>query len=99
MQGSQAIIKVTPEVCPPPVSGWRDLEIEDRAAEISKGIDKKNGDRQFEMTITGDMPWKNRKVIILLYKNTHQCFVQIYNKRNGNNTVNFRGEIYPMKLE
>ncbi|WP_444104047.1 DUF4251 domain-containing protein [Bacteroides sp.] len=91
MLGQYAIINFTPDVFPG--DPWPYLKIEDTAAEIKTAKIKTNGDLQFDMKIEGNQEWLKRRILITVYKNTNQCFVQV-NDRAGTNIINFRGNIY-----
>lgn len=97
MDGNKAVIRFSPDLFPrSPMDHWN---IEDDAAEITKGSAKKNGDIQFHMLIKGAEKWQDRELIIILYKNTNQCFVNINRGHSGQNIVNFKGYVYPLATE
>lgn len=91
MSGQRARINFTPDVFPR--TPLKHLKIEDDNAEIKQAKVKKNGDLQYTMKIDGEEEWLRRKILITLYKNTNQCFVQLHN-RSGELLLNFRGNIY-----
>ena len=51
------------------------------------------------MLIKGAEKWQDRELIIILYKNTNQCFVNINRGHSGQNIVNFKGYVYPLATE
>lgn len=91
MQGSHAVIRVSQD-CPSRFLSYQDTESD--AAQITEGEHKKNGDMQFHMLIKGAEKWQDRELIIVLYKNTNQCFVHINRGHSGQNIVNFKGYVY-----
>lgn len=91
MQGSHAVIRVSQDF-PSAFSSNRDTESD--AAEITGGERKRKGDMQFHMLIKGAEKWQDRELIIVLYKNTNQCFVHINRGHSGQNIVNFKGYVY-----
>ena len=96
MQGSHAVIRMSQD-CPSRFLSYQNTESDN--AEITKGSAKKNGDIQFHMLIKGAEKWQDRELIILLYKNTNQCFVNINRGHSGQNIVNFKGYVYPLATE
>lgn len=97
MDGNKAVIRFSPDLFPrSPLDHWN---IEDDAAEITKGEHKKNGDIQFSMKIDGAQKWQDKELIIILYKNTNACFVYVNGGYSGHNIVNFKGDIYPLETE
>ena len=94
MQGSHAVIRVSQDF-PSAFSSNRDTESDN--AEITKGECKKNGDTQFHMKIKGTEKWQDKELIIMLYKNTNQCFVRLHGGYAGVNVINFKGHIYPLE--
>lgn len=94
MDNNQGIINFTPDVFPR--DPWSYLVITDNTAKITKVKEKKNGDLIYKMKIDGEEQWLRRSVIITLYKNTNQCFVQI-NDRAGSKVADFKGNINPKK--
>ncbi len=91
MQDNYAIIHFTPDVFPR--SPFSYLTIEDNAATLTIGKTKKNG-KQFILKVEGNQEWLRRKVLITLYNNTNECFVEIKD-RAGATVVNLKGEVYP----
>ncbi|MCD8275337.1 MAG: DUF4251 domain-containing protein [Alistipes sp.] len=96
MQGSHAVIRMSQD-CPSRFLSYQNTESDN--AEITKGSVKKNGDIQFHMLIKGAEKWQDRELIIILYKNTNQCFVNINRGHSGQNIVNFKGYVYPLATE
>ena len=96
MQGSHAVIRMSQDF-PSQIPSNRNTESDN--AEITKGSAKKNGDIQFHMLIKGAEKWQDRELIIILYKNTNQCFVNINRGHSGQNIVNFKGYVYPLATE
>ena len=97
MDGNKAVIRFSPDLFPrSPLDHWN---IEDDAAEITKGEHKKNGDIQFSMKIDGAQKWQDKELIIILYKNTNACFVHVNGGYSGHNIVDFKGHIYPLETE
>ena len=92
MNGSQGIINFTSDVFPR--DPWSYLVITDNEAEITKVKEKKNGDQIYKVKIDGEEQWLRRSVMITLYNNTNQCFVQI-NDRAGMKVADFKGNVYP----
>lgn len=64
-------------------------------AELSEAEKKKNGDREFVMKLKNNEQWRENKVLIILYENTNQCFVQFQNESNKN-IYRLKGHIYPL---
>lgn len=96
MQGNHAVIRMSQDF-PSQIPSNRNTESDN--AEITKGSAKKNGDIQFHMLIKGAEKWQDRELIIILYKNTNQCFVNINRGHSGQNIVNFKGYVYPLATE
>ena len=97
MDGNKAVIRFSPDLFPrSPMDHWN---IEDNAAEITKGEHKKNGDIQFCMKIDGAQKWQDKELIIILYKNTNTCFVHVNGGYSGHNIVDFKGYVYPLATE
>ena len=97
MDGNKAVIRFSPDLFPrSPMDHWN---IEDDAAEITKGEHKKNGDIQFSMKIDGAQKWQDKELIIILYKNTNTCFVHVNGGYSGHNIVDFKGYVYPLATE
>ena len=97
MDGNKAVIRFSPDLFPrSPMDHWN---IEDDAAEITKGEHKKNGDIQFSMKIDGAQKWQDKELIIILYKNTNACFVHVNGGYSGHNIVDFKGYVYPLATE
>ena len=94
MQGSHAVIRISQDF-PSTFSSNRDTESE--AAQITEGERKKNGDMLFHMKIKGAEKWQDKELIIMIYKNTNQCFVRLHGGYAGVNVVNFKGHIYPLE--
>lgn len=90
MYGSKALIKYSPDLAPPNPAGY--LDIKDDKAKITREKDSKKGDMHFTLSLKGDEHWKNRKILITLYKNTNECFVQIYNDY-GSLLASFKGYV------
>ena len=96
MQGSHAVIRMSQDF-PSQIPSNRNTESDN--AEITKGTTKKNGDMQFSMKIKGGLPRQSWEFLIVLYKNTNQCFVNINRGHSGQNIVNFKGCVYPLATE
>ena len=96
MQGSHAVIRMSQDF-PSQIPSNRNTESDN--AEITKGTTKKNGDMQFSMKIKGGLPRQSWEFLIVLYKNTNQCFVNINRGHSGQNIVNFKGYVYPLATE
>ncbi|MCD7794813.1 MAG: DUF4251 domain-containing protein [Alistipes sp.] len=94
MQGSHAVIRVSQDF-PSAFSSNRDTESE--AAQMTEGERKRNGDMLFHMKIKGAEKWLDKELIIMIYKNTNQCFVRLHGGYAGVNVVNFKGHIYPLE--
>ena len=94
MQGSHAVIRVSQDF-PSQVPSNRNTESDN--AEITKGTAKKNGDMQFSMKIKDGLPRRSWEFLIVLYKNTNECFVQTNGGYAGTNVINFKGHIYPIE--
>lgn len=91
MQGNQANISFKPDVFPG--YPFSNLNITDNAASLTNVKSTKNGDVQFSIKIDGDQNWLRRKILLTLYKNTNECFVQVNNHADSN-IVNFKGEVF-----
>ena len=96
MQGSHAVIRMSQDF-PSAFSSNRDTESD--AVEISDGERKRKGNMQFHMKIKGAEKWQDKELIIILYNNTNQCFVNINRGHSGQNIVNFKGYVYPLATE
>lgn len=97
MDGNKAVIRFSPDLFPrSPMDHWN---IEDDAAEITKEETKKSGDMQFRMKIDGAQKWQEKELIIILYKNTNECLVDVNGGYSGRNILKFKGHIYPLKTE
>ena len=94
MQGSHAVIRMSQDF-PSQIPSNRNTESDN--AEITKGTTKKNGDMQFSMKIKGGLPRQSWEFLIVLYKNTNECFVQTNGGYDGTNVINFKGHIYPLE--
>ena len=94
MQGSHAVIRMSQDF-PSQIPSNRNTESDN--AEITKGTTKKNGDMQFSMKIKGGLPRQSWEFLIVLYKNTNECFVQTHGGYDGTNVINFKGHIYPLE--
>ena len=94
MQGSHAVIRMSQDF-PSQIPSNRNTESDN--AEITKGTTKKNGDMQFSMKIKGGLPRQSWEFLIVLYKNTNECFVQTNGGYDGTNVINFKGHIYSLE--
>lgn len=88
MQGRRAEINLTEDVLRK--NPLRYAVIVDPSSILAK--EKKRGD-MYRLMMKGEQPWLNRRVLITLYKNTNQCYVQVYNDQRL--LFGFRGNLYP----
>lgn len=97
LNGQQAVVNFTEDVFPR--SPWTYLIINDKAAQITKVTTRKNGNIEYCIEIDGGQTWLKRTVLITLYANTNECFVQVKDRRTGQPVVDFKGRIYELKRD
>lgn len=93
LENGKANIKIYPEVATPNMT-WSNMEAVGTGTIQFQKMNKRNGEMKYVLDIVDNNEnWKNLKGILVLYKESNKCYLQLFRKNYGDKVVSINGRV------